>query len=86
MTKVLITKEEIFEKVSGYLEEFFEIPKVNITLDSNFYTELDLDSIDAVDLIVKLQEITDQKILPAEFKEVRTVRDVVELVDKIIRS
>ena len=86
MTKVLITKEEIFEKVSGYLEEFFEIPKENITLDSNFYTELVLDSIDAVDLIVKLQEITDQKILPAEFKEVRTVRDVVELVDKIIRS
>lgn len=86
MTKVIITKEEIFEKISGYLEEFFEIPRENITLDSNFYTELDLDSIDAVDLIVKLQEITDQKILPAEFKEVRTVRDVVELVDKIIRS
>ena len=81
-----MTKEEIFEKIRGYLVDFFEIEEKSITLDSNFYTDLDLDSIDAVDLIVKLQELTDKKIAPTDFKEVRTVNDVVELVHKLIHS
>ena len=79
-------KEEIYEKIRSYLIEYFEIPDEKITMDSNFYTELDLDSIDAVDLIVKLQEITQKKIAPTEFKEVRTVSDVVELVHRIVHE
>lgn len=75
-----MTKEEILARIIACLSEDFEIPKSKITLDSNLYTELDLDSIDAVDLIVKLQELTQKKIMPADFKEVRTVG---HLVDKI---
>ncbi|CAO4835878.1 MAG: Acyl carrier protein [Holosporales bacterium] len=81
-----MTKDEIFEKICGYLVDFFEIEKESITYDSNFYTQLDLDSIDAVDLIVKLQELTDKKISPNDFKEVRTVNDVVELVYKLMQE
>ncbi|CAO5675961.1 MAG: Acyl carrier protein [Holosporales bacterium] len=81
-----MTKDEIFEKISGYLVDFFAIEKESIKLDSNFYTQLDLDSIDAVDLIVKLQELTDKKISPNDFKEVRTVNDVVELVYKLMQT
>jgi len=44
------------------------------------FDDLDLDSIDAVDLVVKLQEYTGRKIAPAEFKSVRTIGDVVEKV------
>ena len=40
-----------------------------------------LDSIDAVDLVVRLQEITKKRILPDKFKGVRTVKDVVDAVD-----
>lgn len=79
-----MNKEEILTKLSEYLEEYFEIPKDKITLEANLYTDLDLDSIDAVDLIVKLQELTQKKIAPADFKEVRTIGDVVNKVYEMV--
>ncbi|MEM7021149.1 MAG: acyl carrier protein [Pseudomonadota bacterium] len=60
--------------------ELFEIPPEQITLDAHLRDDLDLDSIDAVDLIVKLQERTRVRIDPEQFKSVRTVGDVVERV------
>lgn len=79
-------KDEIFEKITKYLVEYFEIPLENITPDANFYTDLELDSIDAVDLIVKLQEITNKTIDPNDFKEIRTVQDVVDHVYKLLHD
>ncbi len=79
-----MTKEEIFNKIATYLEEYFEIPLEKIHNDAKLFEELDLDSIDAVDLIVKLQELTGQKIAPTEFKQVRTVGDVVEKVYSLV--
>lgn len=81
-----MTKDEILAKLTEYLEEYFEIPHSKITLEANLYTELDLDSIDAVDLIVKLQELTQKKIPPAEFREVRTIEDVVEKVYEMVKQ
>ena len=79
-----MTREEIFETLADYLSEYFEVPREDITLEAKLYEDLDLDSIDAVDLIVKLQEIVKQKIPPNDFKEVRTIGDVVEQVHKLI--
>ncbi len=79
-----MTRDEIMAKLTEYLEEYFEIPPSKITLEANLYTELDLDSIDAVDLIVKLQELTQKKIAPADFKEVRTVGNVVDKVYELV--
>lgn len=81
-----MNKEEILKKLSEYLKEYFEIPESKITLEANLYTDLDLDSIDAVDLIVKLQELTQQKIAPTDFKEVRTVGDVVDKVYEMLKQ
>lgn len=74
----MVSKPEIFETLKGYLRDMFEIPDHKITLDARLSEDLDLDSIDAVDLVVKLQEYTGRRIAPAEFKSVRTVGDVVE--------
>jgi acyl carrier protein len=46
-------------------------------LDANLYTDLDIDSIDAVDIAVKLKQLTGKRLQPEIFKSVRTVRDVV---------
>ena len=81
-----MTKEEIFEILVEYLVEYFEVSRSKITLDAKLYEELDLDSIDAVDLVVKLQELTQKKISPTDFKEVRSVRDVVEKVYALIQK
>ena len=71
------SKEEILVMLTELLVEEFELEAQDITLDASLYEELDLDSIDAVDLVVRLREITGKKIAPESFKEVRTVEDIV---------
>ncbi len=80
----MVTKEEIFKKIAAVLHETFEIPLQKITLEARLFEELDLDSIDALDLIVKLQNYTNRQITPEVFKLVRTVGDVVTAVYDIV--
>ena len=80
------SKEKIFIKLQEMLQELFEIDKNNITLESSLYEDLELDSIDAVDLIVQLQSITKRKLSPEEFRSVRTIKDVVDIISKVMES
>ena len=80
----MLSREDIFEKLRGYLEEMFEVPPKKITLEAKLFEDLDLDSIDAVDLVTKVQEISGKKIKPEQFKTVRTVGDVVERVYELV--
>lgn len=80
------TKEEIFVMVADLLEELFEVDKSSITLETNLYEDLDIDSIDAVDLVVRLKKETGKKIQPDEFKAVRTMEDVVNVVHGLVNS
>jgi len=77
-------KNEIFTMLQALLVEEFEVELADITLASKLYEELDLDSIDAVDLMVRLKEITGKKIAPEAFKEVRTIEDVVNAVADLL--
>ena len=79
-------KEEIYQRVVLVLEELFEIDAHQVALESQLYQDLDIDSIDAVDLVVELKKITGKKILPDDFKSVRTVQDVVDAVYKLIND
>ncbi len=74
------SREEIFNELRKIMHELFEIDPQQITLESRLYEVLDLDSIDAVDLIVHLQKLTNRKFKPEEFKSVRTVSDIVEVI------
>lgn len=82
MTKY--SKEAIFDELKKILVNDFEIDESSITLDSNLFEDLEFDSIDAVDLAVRLQEFTSKKISPDNFKEIRTVKDVAEAVEKLL--
>jgi len=65
-------REQILAMLTTILVDEFEIDAEAITPEANLYEELDLDSIDAVDLVIKLQQLTGKKIQPDEFKSVRT--------------
>ena len=78
------SKEEIYNKLCEILEEEFEIDKTLLNSDANLFTDLDLDSIDAVDLAVRLQQFTDKRISPEEFKQIRTLNDVVEAIYNLV--
>jgi len=75
-----MSKEEILGWVRNVLQEQFEIPAARVTPEAHLYEDLDIDSIDAVDLLIKLKQLTGQSISPEVFKQVRTVSDVVDAV------
>ena len=74
----MVSKDEIQATLSQHLQELFQIPEDKITVEAQLAEDLELDSIDAVDLMVRLQEVTGRKLAPAEFKAVRTVGDIVD--------
>ena len=78
------SKEEIYRWVVDMLHEMFELDKAKITLQANLYTDLDIDSIDAVDLAVKLKQLTGKRLQPEVFKSVRTVQDVVNALEGLL--
>lgn len=78
------SKDEIFNKLCEILDKEFEIENSLLSLEANLFTDLDLDSIDAVDLAVRLQQFTDKRISPEEFKQIRTLNDVVETVYSLL--
>ena len=82
----MYSREEIYQKIVSALEQLFEIKAQQISLQSRLYEDLDLDSIDAVDLLIELKKITGKKIRPDDFKSVRTVQDVVEAVIKLLNE
>ncbi|WP_028762995.1 acyl carrier protein [Shewanella colwelliana] len=79
-------REQILELLTQILVDEFEIDANDITLQASLYEELDLDSIDAVDLVIKLQQLTGKKIKPEEFKAVRTVDDVVSAIEGLVKE
>lgn len=80
----MLSHDEVERKLRGYLVDMFEIPQEKITSQARLYEDLDLDSIDAVDLVVKLQELTGRKLKVDEFKSVRTVGDVIDRVHAVL--
>ncbi|MDF3888455.1 acyl carrier protein [Cupriavidus basilensis] len=81
-----MTHDEIFARVAAVLEETFEIDRARILPEARLYEDLDIDSIDAVDLLVKLKPMLDRPIKPEQFKAVRTVQDVVQALALLSRA
>ncbi|MFK3841925.1 MULTISPECIES: acyl carrier protein [Serratia] len=79
-------KQEIYLQIQALLVKLFELDADDIKPESRLYEELELDSIDAVDLVVHLQKTTGKKIKPEMFKSVRTVQDVVDAIDALLKS
>ncbi len=75
----MITNEKMYDVVAEVLEELFEIPKDELSLETNLYTDLDLDSLDAIDLASTLSSKAKIKLVEEEMKAIRTVGDIVEL-------
>ncbi len=72
-----MNREQLFQCVVDLLVQMFELDKENLTLQSRLVEDLDIDSIDAVDLAVQLKQRTGKRLSPDVFKEIRTIGDVV---------
>jgi acyl carrier protein len=80
------TKEQIYDELKRILVEALEINENLIKKDANLFEDLELDSIDAVDIAVHMQRFTDKKLAPEDFKQIKTVNDVVEAVYNLLQK
>lgn len=74
--------DEVFAIIENALVELFEIPKNEIRRDTLIYDDLDIDSIDAIDLVDYLKRKTGYRLLPEDFKNVKTLEDIANAVVK----
>ena len=79
-------RDDILQMIKQIMLEMFEIEEELVVLDARLSEDLDFDSIDAVDMMVKLKEMTGKAVKPEDFKNARTIADVVEAVYKLIND
>jgi acyl carrier protein len=78
-----MSRDQLYVWVVDLLAEMFELDKSKLTMDSNLYADLDIDSIDAVDLAVKLKQMTGMRMQPDVFKKIRTIADVIDALENL---
>ena len=81
-----MTKEEIYKKIYEILTVDFKIDEASVTPEAKLYLDLELDSIDAVDLLVKMKEYVQGKIEPEQFKKAVTIQDVVDILYPLVQK
>jgi acyl carrier protein len=81
-----MSKDDILAKMIEILQESFGIDPANVRPDARLYQDLDIDSIDAVDLIVRLKPLVGRRLQPDAFKAVRTVQDVVDAIHRLMHE
>ena len=81
-----MTHDELYQKLVDILTSTFDIDPERIHMDARLGDDLDIDSIDAVDLLVELKQLTGVRLQPEAFKTVRTVRDVIDALGALLRQ
>ena len=81
-----MSKEEISKHLHKILVEMFEVPAEKIVPAANLYDDLEIDSIDAVDLSMQLHDLTGKRLPADDFKSIRTVQDVIDAVQRSLEE
>lgn len=76
-----IEKSAVYQQLCALLAQEFEIDPESIEPQSNLFEDLDIDSIDAIDMLTRLRELTGKDLPADKLKSVRTINDVVALVE-----
>ena len=82
----MYTRAEVSKKITSSLSDLFEVDPEAISESALLYEDLDIDSIDAVDLIIELKSFTGLVIDPEDFKSVKTIEDVINIICKLLEN
>jgi len=80
------SREEILEHVRRAMVELFDLEPDQIKLETRVVEDLDLDSIDAIELAVRMEALTGRRLDPESFREMRTISDVVDIVHELLSA
>lgn len=80
------SQDEILERIRQTLVELFELEPSRIKPEARLYEDLEIDSIDVVDLMDEVQKHTGRKVTPEDFRSVRTVNDLAAVVQRLLHA
>lgn len=75
-------QDEIFELLKAGMIELFEFDPNELTKETLIYEDLDIDSIDAIDLVDFMRNKTGYRMLPEDFKNIKTLGDIANIIEK----
>ncbi len=73
-------RTEVEEYIKEILVELFEIDKEELKPEAKLYEDLDIDSIDAVEMLIEIKKTIKEDINPEQFSDAKTLQDIVDIV------
>ncbi len=77
------SKQEVLDHINGVLIELFEIEEEKLVPEARLYDDLDIDSIDTIDLLIELKKFVGKDIDADAFIDARTIDEVAEIIHKM---
>ena len=71
----------LFEKIKKMVSKELNVEEGKVTLDTNFVDDLGADSLDAIELIMTVENEFDISISDEEAQTIQTVKDIVALIE-----
>ncbi len=82
----MISQDDVFNKIKEVLVDEFEVEPEDVTLEANLFTDLELDSLDAIDLMVTLDKELEIEIKTEAMQDMRTIQDVCDFVISAVKD
>lgn len=79
-----MNEEEILIELKKVLMDEFEVDEEKITPNASFYEDLELDSLDAIDLIVTMNNVYNIDVDNKSMEEILTVQQLIDTVKRYI--
>ena len=80
------TEDTIYSQLKQIMDKLFEVDASDIVANARLYEDLDIDSIDAVNMIIELRRITGKQIPAERYREAKTVADVVSVTVDVLNT
>ncbi|HEY6180299.1 MAG TPA: acyl carrier protein [Kofleriaceae bacterium] len=80
------TKADVLREIQQWMKELFELDSARVQPDARLVEDLELDSLDAFDLAVKVEEITGIAFDENQIRELRTVDDVISAIHAVLAT
>jgi acyl carrier protein len=77
------SRSELLEHIRNTLVELFQLPRERVTPEARLFDDLEIDSIDVVDLMEEIRHFTGKKVTVEDFRAVRTVADLVDVLQRL---
>ena len=74
----MMDQNEIYEKVKGIIVDLLGVDELKITMEARFREDLEADSLDLVELIMKFEDEFGGEISDKEAQDIKTVGQAVD--------